>query len=466
MRDSHAAPWCGRRARSSRVVTATAIGIAFLAPDAGAQTIQGRLLDLETGQPISLGLVMMFTEAGDSITATVSDPTGGFRISSAEPGTFTLRASAFGYRETPAGVFELGPGGRMTVEYRLPPQPLLIDAVLVSLDRPTLEHHLVRNGFVRRYQRGLGVFITPHEIEKSPARSTEALLEGVPGVRVGGVRDGPIPRMDLETVQIRMPDGSACIPTVYVDGIWVGYDPQASMTLTMYVPRGDVEAIEVYRRPAEVPVEYSARYDSDTGTGCGVMVVWTKQGLAAGQRPANAGRRVNASGEVVALPTLEVRSSPPVEGERVRVDFDEAAAAERGLPTPWEGTFLMVANGDVVGTDPATGRTIAIPLDAIDVLHVSRQRAPRHALVRGLIAGLATGAGTWAGLRVLCAWSSCNSAVERPWLPSLATGAFVGVLMHRRGPGNQWVGADPRGGLAPPPGGAVGWALRIPFGPD
>jgi hypothetical protein len=270
----------------------------------------------------------------------------------------------------------------------------------------------------------------------------------------------------METVQVRMPDGSACIPTVYVDGVWVGYDPQIGMSLTGYVPRGDVEAIEVYRRPAEIPVEYSVRYDSDTGTGCGVMVVWTKQGLAAGQRPQTAGRSVDASGEAISLRTLELRGSPPVEGEWIRVDFREAVAAERGLPTPWEGTFLMVANGDVVGTDPASGRTIAIPVDAIDVLHVSRQRAPSHALVRGLIAGLATSVGTWAGLRVLCAWSSCNGAVERPWLPALATGGFVGVLLHRRGPGSHWVGTVPLGAPAPAPGGAVGLALRIPFGLD
>ena len=101
-----------------------------------------------------------------------------------------MLAAALGYEETPAGVFDLGADGSMEVEYRLRSAPLPIDAVLVSIDRPVVEHHLVQNGFVRRLQRGLGRFITPYDIERSSARSTESLMAGIPQVRGGPATGG------------------------------------------------------------------------------------------------------------------------------------------------------------------------------------------------------------------------------------------------------------------------------------
>ena len=44
-------------------VLAAALLLSVAAPHLPAQTIRGRLLDAETGQPIDLGLVMMFTGA-------------------------------------------------------------------------------------------------------------------------------------------------------------------------------------------------------------------------------------------------------------------------------------------------------------------------------------------------------------------------------------------------------------------
>ena len=252
-----------------------------------AQTINGTLVDVDTGGPISLGLVMMFTEAGDSVTATLTNEAGRFSITSPEPGSFTLLASALGYKETPAGVFELGEGGVMSVEYRIAPQPMPLEELVVSLSRPALQHYLVRNGFVRRLQRGLGKFITPYDIEKSSAVTTEDLLAGVPEVRVGTVRvirdSMIIPRPDIgETVQIRSPTSGWCAPAIFIDGVVAQYDPQIGVTLSQLVPLPAVEGIEVYRRPAEIPVEYGVTQgggrSSAMGGTCGVLLLWTRQG--------------------------------------------------------------------------------------------------------------------------------------------------------------------------------------------
>lgn len=402
-----------------------------------AQTLSGRLLDVETGLPVPYGLVMMFTESGDSVTSAISTETGHFRLSSPTAGSFVLRAVALGYRETPAGVFELGVDGSITIEYGLPPQPLPIDAIVVSLDRPVIMHQLVRNGFVRRLQRGLGVFITPHEIEESSATSTEQLMEGISGLRVGNAHSRPLPNVLLprpdigETIQVQRLGGGWCAPTIYLDGKRFYYDPEMGFTLSTVAQLQSVEAIEIYRRPAEIPVEYSTEATSN----CGVLVVWTKTGPGAGQ---GAGVAIAAGGSD-RLPSADGEGPPPEPGESIRMELAPEARRTLALTSPWQGTFLMVRGEELVARDTVLGRAVVVPIGDIRALQVSRQRAPRHALMRGVMAGAAVGAAVWGGLSVLCGWSQCNGAVERPWLPATAAGLFVGFVVQARGPGHHWL---------------------------
>lgn len=454
---------CEVRVRCRALVALATIVAGAAGAPLAAQTISGTLLDLDTSQPIPLGLVMMYTEAGDSITATVSDGAGRFTLSSPAPGSFLLNAAALGYRETPAGVFELGDGASMSVEYRLPPAPLPIDALVVSVDRPVLEHHLVRNGFVRRLQRGLGRFITPYEIERSPARSTESLLIGIPSVRVATVTTGVgglgIPATYLgETVQIAGPDQRWCSPRVYVDGLWSNYAPDQGFTLSMLAGRDDVEAIEVYRRGVEIPPEFRPGDRSE----CGVLVVWTKQGLAAGQRPEGALGR-NAYGEPNRLPRIGRTGAPPVGGERIRMDLNASAAEARGLSSPWEGTLLASSGGALVIEDEPSGRPVSIPFDAVETLQVSRRKGPGDAFRRGAIAGTIMGVGTAGFLETLCRFT-CRGGTDKHdvLLPSVLAGAFVGALMTMRGPGSHWVTA-PVAAVAPGPEPAsLSLSVRVP----
>mgnify|MGYP002624339834 CR=1 FL=1 len=243
---------------------------------ASAQTIRGHLLDAESGAPIDLGLVIMETAAGDSVTSALTGRDGYFSITSPDPGSFTLLGSGLGYEETRAGVFDLGMGGELQVEFRLPLRPMPIDQILVELDREIFEHKLVRTGFVRRYQRDVGGhFVTPYDIERSPARSTEALLEPIPGIRAQPIHDendfGPVGYVG-EAVLLES-RGGRCTPTIYVDGMRVRYQPQSGQTLTSYVPLHTVLAVEVYDSPADVPTEYNMTRVDDL---CGVLVFWTR----------------------------------------------------------------------------------------------------------------------------------------------------------------------------------------------
>lgn len=237
------------------------------------QTINGTLMEVDSDQPISLGLVLMLSESGDSITSTVTDSRGRFSVSADEPGSFLLIASAFGFKETAAGVFELGESGVMDIEFRIAAAPMPIDGLLVSLQRPVLEHNLVRNGFVRRITRGRGRFITPAEIEKSSARNTADLFRGIPGVHLTNPPGGMIGARNV----VRMvSQNDYCAPTIYLDGARISSGMAADMAIDDLAPLQTLDAVEVYRRPSEIPIEYGMTGSGGGRGPCGVLVLWTK----------------------------------------------------------------------------------------------------------------------------------------------------------------------------------------------
>ena len=224
-----------------------------------AQTIRGTLLQRGTDNPISLGFVALLTESGDSITSTITNREGQFSLTSPVPGNFFLLAAALGHRETTVGVFELGEDGELTVDFRIPVEALTLDGLLVQADRISQLPALVRNGFSRRMQQGVGRFITPEEIENSSATRTSDLFLGMVGVRVIGNR------VLVRAIQ------EHCSPQIYLDGLSLNTD--ADLPVDVIVPLETLAAAEVYRRAAEVPLQYGG-----TGAACGVILFWTKEG--------------------------------------------------------------------------------------------------------------------------------------------------------------------------------------------
>lgn len=226
-----------------------------------AQTIRGRLLEFGSDTPIDVGMVVMVSVTGDSVSATLSDSEGFFEVSAPEGGEYLLEAAALGYKEARVGLFELGEGGEMSVEFRLWPAPLTIGGVVVEslVERP----ELVRNGFFRRMERGVGTYFSPSDIAESTARQAIELLQGLAGVRM---RIDPV---DGERLMVRGTKGY-CVPTLLVDGVrttWAG----TSMRLDELVPLETVLAIEVHRGVSGMPIEFGSFNQ------CGVIAFWTKR---------------------------------------------------------------------------------------------------------------------------------------------------------------------------------------------
>ena len=238
------------------------LAVLLAASTADGQAITGALLERGTGQPVGLGFITLLTVSGDSVTTTITRENGRFVVRSPVPGHFLLRASALGYRESTAGSFDLGTEATVDVEFRLDREAISLEGLEVLAERTgtRTQPALLRVGFYDRSQRGLGRFITPETIEKSTAISTVDLFFGIAGLTVQ--------RNPFTGDQVLMRGtGGSCLPTLYVNGLQVTGAPIESIA-----PLQTVDAIEVYRRAVEVPMEYRSR----GGGACGVILIWTK----------------------------------------------------------------------------------------------------------------------------------------------------------------------------------------------
>jgi hypothetical protein len=257
-------PYNGRMTKGSRLmVLGLAIACALSSGgDLSAQTVYGVLLERGSDRPIELGLVMLLTMEGDSVATVLSDEAGEFVLEASDAGDFRIAASALGYKPTVAGsVLSLPKGSSLTLEFRIEPLPIEIGGITIEAHSPLFQQpNLVRNGFLERAQRGFGRFVSPVDIESSPALSTSDLL-----VRTGRVTTRYVLGGDRI---LMMGSRGYCTPTVYVDGFRVDL---SDISIDVIAPKTDLEAAEVYRSTSEAPLRFGGGME-----GCGVVVLWTK----------------------------------------------------------------------------------------------------------------------------------------------------------------------------------------------
>ena len=159
----------------------------------------------------------------------------------------------------------------MMVEAHLPPAAIEMPPLLVTVRARRWYGDM--EGLEARIDRGEGYIMTRDRIDESNPRILADVLRSVPGVRVrqsGGAMSGTI------TVQMRGAQsmtGAPCAPAVWVDGQKWRDPSEAYSTILGY----ELEVVEVYRGPSEVPGEFL-----DASASCGALVVWTRRGRTFG----------------------------------------------------------------------------------------------------------------------------------------------------------------------------------------
>ena len=219
-----------------------------------AQSLRGRLVEAGTGAVVEGGTMTLLSEDSVPLVTRVTDVQGNFSFAVPGPGTYRLSAERVGYRTAATPMIELEEADSLEVDFRISVDAVLLQPLDVVAHSRRPQGDL--GGFYERMERGLGVFIGREEIEKRNPLRTSDLLETVAGVQLLRNRWG-------ETVAVMR---ARCAPQLYMDGVRLG---AGSVNLVHPI---DLEGIEVYRGPAEVPAEFSHR------GGCGAIALWTRRG--------------------------------------------------------------------------------------------------------------------------------------------------------------------------------------------
>ncbi|MGW8266750.1 MAG: carboxypeptidase regulatory-like domain-containing protein [Longimicrobiales bacterium] len=251
---------------------AALVFLLLLNTGARAQTIEGRLLESGSDEPIILAQVFLLTGGGVIVDRTFTDEEGSFAVWSPEPGSFFLRAERMGYASRVDGVFDLGEGGILSVEFRLPRAPIQLDTLTVSAEGGAAgprDTKLALLGFYDRQRAGFGRFLGPEEIARRPVFEATDLLRNIPRVRI---RQRPFGETEVliqgaASVSLK---GGLCYPKVVVDGNEVFRGGDQPARLDDVVRPHEISAMEVYRGPGEIPLQFGG-----ASSPCGVILIWT-----------------------------------------------------------------------------------------------------------------------------------------------------------------------------------------------
>jgi hypothetical protein len=200
----------------------------------------------------------------------VTNDSGEFAFDAPPTGRVRVTAHRLGFKPLEKG-FKLDVGESRRIDFELEGIPDILDTVTV----------VGRGGnnrmaeFWNRRMVGNGAFITRDDIDRRKPYRPSDLLRTVAGVRVntGDMNDRPVIQMGRTGVALparrNVPTlGAECRVNYYLDGNWM---PSGTFHMDDLTPTS-IEALEIYRGPAEVPARFRQRE-----TACGLIVIWTRE---------------------------------------------------------------------------------------------------------------------------------------------------------------------------------------------
>lgn len=255
--------------RSACLLLTAAIFAATQVEPLEAQRLSGRLVDVESEDPVGAGLVTLLRGDSVPIITAVSDDNGEWTLEAQEPGFYFINVKRLGYHESLVGPLELAEDGELTGVFRLERLPLMLEPIEISA--AAVDRRLDNVGFYRRQLANNGSFIERSQIEQRLGAVSDPaqLLRAVPGVNVVEGLGGGRLRFTRGHVS-----GSGCAgPRIYVDDVLFSEGDPLDPPLAVAVRADDIVAMEVYRSPSQIPAQYGGPM-----SGCGVLLIWTLAG--------------------------------------------------------------------------------------------------------------------------------------------------------------------------------------------
>jgi hypothetical protein len=240
---------------------------------AQGQTLRGQVIDAKSLRPVPSAEVRLLA-AGEQLAASaVADDSGRFALEADTAGEYSIRVERIGYAAIAAGPIRLAAGATTGVLVRMAVDAVPLDALTVVAE--AMVPWLDRAGFYERKKYGTGRTIEREAILERNPRHTSDLLRGIPGVRIVSRHDGSdvVLRAGGLVSLAGNNKGGYCAPQVFLDGLVVSHakaDPRERFDIDSLLT-GDIEAIEVYTSPSQVPPQYGGAFSM-----CGVILFWTR----------------------------------------------------------------------------------------------------------------------------------------------------------------------------------------------
>ncbi len=266
----------------ARALWLTVLGLALYAwtigaPIAEAQVIRGTIRDARTSEPVMLAYVGLLAPGRELVVAGLADRYGGFSLHAPTAGSYFLYVARMGYKSVVDGLFEVGEDGVFELQVGLTPAAIDLEDLVVEAEERKSKLELV--GFLERAAIGRGTFLIGEDIQAIALDKITDAFRNIPGLNVITTR----PLVGAESMrnpEIRIRRGGGeCSPTLYVDGAIMALGSQRPESGPDRIQRGvrpddfvtpaSVEAVEIYVRPSETPLQYEARGR------CGVVLIWT-----------------------------------------------------------------------------------------------------------------------------------------------------------------------------------------------
>ena len=238
-------------------------------------------MDDERDRSIAGGIMSLML--GERVVDRIlSDSTGAFTLLAPAVGVYSVTAQRIGYRETRSALMDLQLGDTLTVEFRILPEAILLEPMLVLATSRAGQAQ-----FNRRMQAGVGQFVTRPVLDSLDLWHIGQVFRHVEDFnlfwdwgRTESGASGMIPR-------VRSYRGHGCLGYV-LDGVAArprhisdrGRNPWTLYPLDT-VLESEIMGIEFYRYIGEVPEELRRlAYDAMSGMGtdgmCGLVVMWTQ----------------------------------------------------------------------------------------------------------------------------------------------------------------------------------------------
>ena len=208
--------------------------------------------DAETSAPIP-GVQLT---VGEAVGA--ADAFGAAELVGVEPGRLRVQATYVGYVSLDTTLLVAESEADIVV-LSLQPDVEALEEILVEAETIN-DAVLRRRGFFERRDQRTGVFLTRQQLDQRGASQFADVFRSVPGVRV---------QSQAGVTSLVSSRRRGCLMAIYIDGTEATYLSRNVNAL----PYDDIAAVEVYRGPAEVPIEYTQTKSQET---CGAVLVWTR----------------------------------------------------------------------------------------------------------------------------------------------------------------------------------------------